>query len=122
MTRAFHLNFILALCLLSLPFRANAEEAKTSLERAKGPKLSAAMGHYARARALLLSAIREFDKGYDIANPNAILDSNEWRSNLIERAKDLERVLDPQPRATNSGVRYDPDTRLLGEAKGEAKK
>jgi hypothetical protein len=86
------------------------------IEAAKGERLAAAVGHYARARSLILAAIREFDSGKRLATPDVLLDSAEWRSSLIDRATELEKVLDPQPRLTNGGVRYQPDTRLLGEA------
>ena len=80
--------------------------------------LSAAIGHFARARSLLIAALREFDQGYKLAKPDSILDSKEWRSDLISRAEDLERVLSPQARASRFSVRYDADPRLLGaEAK-----
>lgn len=87
------------------------------IDKATGPKLSRAMGHYARARSLLIAAIQEFDKGFAIANPNAILDSKAWRSDIIDRTRELERVLDPQPRVSNTGVRYDSDSRLLKDLK-----
>ena len=80
-------------------------------------QLETATGHYARTRALLLAAINEFDKGLKVANPDAIIDSNEWRATLIDRAHELEKILDPQPRATKGGVKYSADTRLLNEAK-----
>lgn len=86
------------------------------LQEVSRERLSAAVGHYARARSLLIAAIREFDKGYKIARPDALLDSAEWRNTLLDRAEALERVLDPQPRVTRGGVRYEPDRRLLGEA------
>lgn len=91
-------------------------EKPIGIEVAKGERLAAAVGHYARARSLLLAAIREFDSGKKLATPDVLLDSAEWRSSLIDRATELEKVLDPQPRVTSGGVRYQPDTRLLGEA------
>jgi hypothetical protein len=91
-------------------------ERPLGIEAAKGERLAAAVGHYARARSLILAAIREFDSGKRLATPDVLLDSAEWRSSLIDRATELEKVLDPQPRITNGGVRYQPDTRLLGEA------
>lgn len=91
-------------------------EKPLGIESAQGERLAAAVGHYARARSLLLAAIREFDSGKKLATPDVLLDSAEWRSSLIDRATELERVLDPQPRITTGGVRYQPDTRLLGGA------
>jgi len=86
------------------------------IESVQGERLAEAVGHYARARSLILAAIREFDLGKKVASPDVILDSAEWRSSLIDRATELEKILDPQPKLTNGGVRYSPDTRLLGEA------
>jgi hypothetical protein len=80
--------------------------------------LAAATGHYARARSLLVAALREFDSGLKLAKPDAILNSKEWRADLIARAEDLERILAPQARASRFGVRFEADPRLLG---GEAK-
>ncbi|MBN8550717.1 MAG: hypothetical protein J0M12_15490 [Deltaproteobacteria bacterium] len=96
---------------------ARAEESSTGIERASGEKLSIAVGHYSRARALLIAAVREFDQGYKLANPNVILDSQQWRSSLIDRAQELDHVLDPQPRSSRLGVKYEADTALLNEAK-----
>ena len=91
-------------------------ERPLGIEAAKGERLAAAVGHYARARSLILAAIREFDSGKKLATPDVLIDSAEWRSSLIDRATELEKVLDPQPRITQGGVRFQPDTRLLGEA------
>jgi hypothetical protein len=107
---------ILALCLAILtPVVARADQA-VAIERAKGDKLAGAVGHFARARRLLLAAVEEFDRGHSMVNPDALLDSKEFRDTLMSRAQDLERVLDPQPRVTKGGVRFEPDPRLLGEA------
>jgi hypothetical protein len=84
---------------------------------ASGEKLATAVGHYARARSHIIAAIREFDTGRKFADPEPLLDSSQWRNNLISRAEELEKVLDPQPRSSKSGARFDPDPRLMGEAK-----
>jgi hypothetical protein len=86
-----------------------------NLEQAKGEDLATAIGHYARARSMLLAAIREFDKGLKLANPQILLDVKEFRNTLIDRAEDLERVIAPQPKATRKGVQFAPDSRLLSE-------
>jgi hypothetical protein len=101
--------------LLVLPLSAYAQGTQSGIEHAQSEQLASARGHYARARALLLSAIREFDQAQQIANPDAFLDSDSWRESLVLRATELERVLDPQPRITNSGVRYKYETRLLNQ-------
>lgn len=84
------------------------------MENASPDDLAEAIGRYAKARSLLIAAIREFDLGYKVAKPDAILNSAEWRSDLLKRAADLERVLAPQPRVSKRTVRFEADPRLLG--------
>lgn len=83
------------------------------MNRAMGERLATAVGHYNRSRALLLEAMREFDRGRDIARPDALIDSTEWREALAFRARELERVLAPQARVTRSGVRLGAAPQLL---------
>lgn len=93
-------------------------EAKTVLLGQASQETSVeAVAHYARARALLIAAINEFDTARKIARPDELLDPVKWRNTLVDRAEDLERVLDPQPRATRGGIRFSADPRLLPEAK-----
>ena len=108
---------ILMALALSLGAPAARAEEFVGIERAEGDKLSEATGHYARARSLLIAALREFDAGYKLANPNVLLNSAQWRATLVDRAQELDRVLDPQPRVSRTGVRFQTDTRLLNEAK-----
>lgn len=109
--------FLLVFSVSSAGAQSNSGTPAPGIERASVTELSKAMGHFARARSLLLKAIQEFDLGNSTASPDAILDSGAWRSEVIARTQDLERVLDPQPRITKGGVRYEADSRLLGEAK-----
>ena len=97
----------------------SAETQQVALERAKGEQLATAVGHYSRARSLLIAAINEFDQGLKLANPDSLIDSKEFRNSLIDRSEELERVLDPQPRATKTGIKFSADSRLIG---AEAKK
>lgn len=101
---------------VSAPAQQMPIRAVTGLERAEGERLAEATGHYARTRSLIIAAIREFDKAAALASPDALIDSQEWRRTLVDRAQDLEKVLDPQPRASRGGVKFDADTRLLNEA------
>jgi len=87
------------------------------LARASGETLSSAVGHFARARSLLIEAIREFDRGQKLADPSALLDPKRWRNTLIDRSHELEKVLDPQPKVSKSGIKFNADKRLLNEAK-----
>jgi hypothetical protein len=65
----------------------------------------------------LVAALKEFDEGRSIARPDELLDPAKWRNTLIDRAEDLERILDPQPKATKGGIKFSADPRLLPEAK-----
>lgn len=76
-------------------------ERYASLERSKD-----AVGHYARARAMLVRALQEFEEGRKLALPDLLLDSEEWRLSIISRAEELNRVLDPQPKVVRSGTRF----------------
>lgn len=112
-TRAFFV--VLALSVAALPRISHAENTLT-IERASGDRLTTAVAHYGRARLYLLAAIREFDLGMKAANANTLLDTAKFRGTLVNRSQELERVLDPQPRASNTGVKFSGDPRLLGEA------
>ena len=92
------------------------QEGGTPIQKAEGEVLSAGIGHYSRSRSLLIAAIREFDEGLKVVNPDALLDASRFRADLIDRAKELERVLDPQPRVSRGGVAYQPDSRLIGQS------
>ena len=90
-----------------------AEPEPILLERAGGENLAMAAGHYGRARSHLISAVQEFDKGFKLARPDSLVNSKEWRDDIISRAEDLERILAPQPRVTKGGVRFEGYSRLL---------
>lgn len=114
------INFSMLAILVSLACSAPAvadERPAVALERAEGEDLSVAMGHYARARSLVLAALGEFDQGYKLADPKVILDAKHWRNSLIDRAQELERLLDPQPRVSRRGMKYQANPHLLNEAK-----
>ncbi len=94
-----------------------ARAESVNLGQASQEEAAEAVAHYARSRALLIASINEFDKARKIAKPDELLDSSKWRNTLIDRAEDLERVLDPQPKATKGGIKFSADPRLLPEAK-----
>ena len=102
--------------LIALGYSAAWAES-VNLGQASQEEANEAVAHYARSRALLVAAVYEFDKARMIAKPDELLDSTKWRNTLIDRAEDLERVLDPQPRATKGGIKFSADPRLLPEAK-----
>ena len=88
-----------------------------SIKNVQGEKLAQATGHFARARSLLIAALAEFDKGTELANPDALFSSAEWRTSVTARAREIEHILAPQPRETTGGIKFQADPRLLGEAK-----
>ena len=96
---------------------AHAQSQSPGLEEASQERLAAASGHYHKARTLLNAAIREFDRGIQFAQPGALIDVEEFRNSLISRSEDLERVLDPQPRISKSGVKFNAYPSIIGEAK-----
>lgn len=86
-----------------------------SIDQLQGSRLSAAIGHYSRARHLLISAVNEFDAGLKIANPDILMNSDAWRKAVLEQASELDRVLAPQPAQPTGGIKYPGDSRLLTE-------
>ena len=60
--------------------------------------------------------MREFDKGRALVDPNALVDAKVWRAGVLERADELARVLDPQPRATKTGIKFGNETVGIGDA------
>lgn len=104
----------LVLTQFSIPNFVLASE-QVKIESASEADLARAAGHWHRARTHMMSALREFDKGNELVNPAAVLDAQAWRSHMLNRIIDIDRVLSPQPRATESGVRYDPAPELLGQ-------
>ncbi len=106
--------------ILALVFGAGAPSVRAesvNLGQASQEEAAEAVAHYARSRALLVASLNEFDKARKIAKPDELLDPTKWRNTLIDRAEDLERVLDPQPKATKGGIKFSADPRLLPEAK-----
>ncbi len=92
--------------LLAVP--AASAENYASKERS-----NAAIGHYARARAMLVEALAEFEQGRKFARPDMLLDSEEWRLSIISRTEELNRILDPRPRVSRDGVRFQANKLLI---------
>lgn len=70
------------------------------------PRTEKAMGHYSRARAMLIEALAEFDEGIKSANPDLLVNSEKWRLSVISRTEDLNKLLDPKPRVSRHGARF----------------
>ncbi len=80
---------------------------------ASAERQDAAVGHYARARALLVEALAEFEQARSVARPDLLLDPEDWRLTIISKTEELNRLLDPQPRVTRSGVRFKANQALI---------
>ena len=102
--------FVLAFLFLGLTQIQAQQGVPSDSERG-----NAAIGHYARARALIIEALAEFELGKRLADPDMLLDSQQWRMTLVSRAEELNRVLDPKPRITRSGAYYKANSRLIRE-------
>ncbi|MDR2338346.1 MAG: hypothetical protein LBE20_06880 [Deltaproteobacteria bacterium] len=76
---------------------------------------TAAIGHFSRARALLIEALAEFELGKTISDPSLLLDTERWRGNIIVRAEELNRIIEPKPRITRSGIEYGANSQLVGQ-------
>lgn len=83
---------------------------------------SAAIGHFARARALLIEAIAEFELGKSISDPSLIIDTERWRGNIVLRAEELNRVVAPKPKITRQGIEYGENSQLIGFDRPSAQK
>ena len=68
---------------IALGTRAGVAEVQTvSLSQASQERAAEAVAHYARARALLITALNEFDQARKLARPDELLDPVKWRNTL----------------------------------------
>ncbi len=111
--------FIIAALLLpqQLPAEPPAQEGGEYVlaERAAGETLAAATGHYARSRSMVLKALQEFDIALKYVDPAVILNIDAWRSTLLDRVEELDRILDIQPKATREGVSFSSTDRPIAK-------
>jgi hypothetical protein len=111
---------VLVQLLAAAAFGASALTVTARADEYASPeRTAAAVGHYARARSLLLQALDEFEQGRKIARPDLLLDSEEFRISVVSRAEELNRVLDPQPKVTRSGVRFKGSPDLIRNPREE---
>ncbi len=109
-----------SLCYLSLAALAAAvavSPAGAESNYATEQRKNAAMGHYARARTMLVEALAEFEQARKYARPDMLLDPEEWRLSVISRTEELNRVLDPKPRVSRDGVRFQANPILIRREK-----
>jgi len=108
---SFSCALTLSLGGLSLTTTAIADEAQFASARSAseyaGPeRTQAAIGHYSRARTLLVEAMREFEAGRQIARPDLVLNAETWKAGVTARAEELGHIIAPQARETSGGVRF----------------
>ncbi len=106
---------LLSLFLVAPPVFAEPETE--GIQVAEGATLSKAVGHYSRARQLLMMALKEFDRGSSTASAETLLDQEQWRIKLGQLADDLTVVISPQPRISKEGVMNDPDIKIFDNLK-----
>jgi len=94
-----------------------ASHAKAETNYASEQRKNAALGHYARARSMLVEALAEFEQARKYARPDMLLDPEEWRLSVISRTEELNRLLDPRPRVTLDGVRFQANKLLIRREK-----
>ena len=94
------------LCFLTLFIACSSLVFADSSKYVSSERAHAAIGHYARARAMLVQALAEFELARKLARPDMLIDAEEWRISIVSRTEELNRILDPQPRTTRSGVRF----------------
>lgn len=100
--------------IIALIFAPVVQAEPRPLETASKRDITAGIGHFSRSRRLLVEAVNEFDQGLLKIDPSTLMDPVSWRSSLLERISELERVLNPQPRDSVSGVKFPANRKLLG--------
>lgn len=106
---------ITALALLSVVYAClSVNHAYAEAQQyASKPRQTAAIGHYARARAMMVEALAEFEQGRKAARPDLLIDSEEFRLRLISLTEELNRVIDPKPRVSRDGVVFRGNPRMI---------
>lgn len=122
-TLRFCSAFLLGLAAFaSLNGVSASAQSNDTLLNANPQSMARGIGHFERARSLLLAAVREFDSGYKYVKPDQVIDSEAWRKSILTRAEEMESLLSPRPREAKVGSRFEPNSGLLGaRTKPEAK-
>jgi hypothetical protein len=107
------LTFIFSLCVFFVNSDLATAQAREKLVN-NSERDTAAVGHFSRARALLIEALAEFELGKTMSDPSLLLDTERWRGNIIVRAEELNRIIEPKPRITRSGIEYGANSQLVG--------
>ncbi|MCB0322075.1 MAG: hypothetical protein KDD69_00845 [Bdellovibrionales bacterium] len=100
---------VLSLLLSSTLFSEDAQAQRYASKQ----RANAATGHYARARAMMVEALKEFEQGRRLARPDLLVDSEDFRLKLISLTEELNRVIDPKPRITRDGAVFRASPRMV---------
>ncbi len=92
-----------------MPAAQNAQ----AQEYASKQRTNAAVGYYARSRAMLVEALEEFEQGRKYARPDLLVDPEEWRLTVISLTEQLNRLIDPKPLVTRDGVVFQANPRMV---------
>jgi len=86
---------------------SRSDSKLVSIENASPERRAAALGHYSRAKTMLLDALDEFARAEQIAQPNQVLISSAWRASVEMQSRDLDRIINPEARVSVSGARFE---------------
>lgn len=93
------------------------EGAEAQVRYASDKRSNTAIAHYARARAMCVETLEEFEVGRKHARPDLLLDPEEWRLTMISLCEQLNRLVDPKIRISNAGVQVSANPRMIHRAK-----
>ena len=93
---------------------ASVSQSTAEAQRyASKQRSNVAVGHYARARAMMVEALKEFEQGRRLARPDLLVDSEDFRLRLVSLTEELNRLVDPKPRVTRQGAVFRANPRMV---------
>ncbi|MFN8391976.1 MAG: hypothetical protein U0136_16925 [Bdellovibrionota bacterium] len=103
--------------LVLVPTIIFSSTARADNPYASEQRRNAALGHWGRARAMLVEALAEFEQGNKYARPDMLINPEEFRLSIISHTEELNRLLDPKPKVTRDGVQFQASPRLIRREK-----
>lgn len=100
-------------CAAILFAALGGNEAEAQARYASKERSHSAVAHYARARAMCVETLEEFEAGRRFARPDLMLDAEEWRLTLISLCEQLNRLVDPKVRISTQGVQVASNPRMV---------
>ena len=107
----------LLLALIGSIVGLSAAPVEAQVRYASEKRSNTAIAHYARARAMCVETLEEFEVGRKHARPDLLLDAEEWRLTMISLCEQLNRLVDPKIRVSNSGIQVSANPRLIHRSK-----